>query len=193
MGKDNDFAGTFVTLAEFYDGASPPGGWSTMTIPTPTNSSGTPIAARLSGISCPTATNCIAVGSDTTGTLAEQLTTVSGPHALTITRQGKVIALLRKPRTLELLVSKLGPRGGRLLGAVVLGHHPKGRSQIDWNLHVAGHRLAGGTYTAELVAALPRGATSDGPAVTFKLDFPTGPIRVLSSTCSIAAAANGRC
>ncbi|MBV9364863.1 MAG: hypothetical protein JO286_20590 [Solirubrobacterales bacterium] len=193
VGKDNDFAGTFVTLAEFYDGASPPGGWSTMTIPTPTSSSGTPIAASLNGISCPAATDCIAVGSDTAGTLAEQLTTVSGPHALSITRQGKVIALLRKPRTLELLVSKLGPRGGRLLGAVALGSHPKGRSQIDWNLHVAGRRLAAGTYMAELVTVLAGGATSDGPAVTFKLDYPSGPIRVLSSTCSVAAATSGRC
>jgi hypothetical protein len=193
VGKDNDFAGTFITLAESYDGGSPPNGWSTMTIPTPTNSSGTPIAASLNGISCPAATDCIAVGSDAAGTLAEQLTTVSGPLALSMTRQGKVIALLRKPRTLALLVSKLGPRGGRLLGAVAVGHHPKGRSQIDWNLGVAGHRLAPGTYMAELVTSLPRGETSDGPAVTFKLDSPTGPVGVLSSTCSVAAAISGWC
>ena len=164
-----------------------------MTIPTPTNSSGTPIAASLNGISCPAATDCIAVGSDTTGTLAEQLTAGSGPHALSLTRRGKVIAVLRKPRTLALLVSKLDPRGGRLLGAVALGHHPKGRSQIDWNLQVAGRRLAAGTYMAELVTVLAGGATSDGPSVTFKLESPTGPVGVLSSTCSVAAATSGWC
>ncbi len=193
VGKSNDFAGTFLTRAEVYDGASPPAGWSTMSIPTPTNPSGTPIAASLNEISCPSATDCIAVGSDTAGTLAEQLTVTSGPHALSITRRGEVLALLRRPRTLELLVFRLGRRGGRLLGAVALGPHLKGRSQIRWNLHVAGHRLAGGTYMAELVAALPGGASSDGPAVTFKLEYPTGPIRVLSATCSIAAATSHRC
>ena len=96
----------------------------------------------------------------------------SGSHALSITRQGKVIALLRKPRTLELVVSKLGPRGGCVLGAVARGHHPKGRSQISWNLHVPGHLLTPGTYMGELVTVLPRGATSDGPAVMFKLYYP---------------------
>jgi hypothetical protein len=76
---------------------------------------------------------------------------------------------------------------------VALGHHPHGLSQIDWNLQVAGRRLAPGTYMAELVTALAGGATSDGPSVTFKLDYPTGPIRVLSSTCSVAAATSGWC
>jgi hypothetical protein len=189
VGKNNNFEGTFVTLAEVYDGSV----WSRMSIPTPTNSSGTPIAASLNGISCPSTTDCIAVGSDTAGTLAEGLTDASGPHALSLTRHGQVLALLRKPRTLELLVFKLGPRGGRLLGAVALGDHPKGRSQIGWNLRVAGRPLAAGTYTAELVAVLPRGATSNGPAVTFKLGDPAGPIRVLSPTCSVAAATGDQC
>ena len=189
VGKNNDFEGTVVTLAEIYDGSV----WSTMSIPTPTNPSGTPIAASLDGISCPSTTDCIAVGSDTAGTLAEQLTDGSGPHALSLTRHGAVLALLRKPRTLELLVFKLGPRGGRLLGAVALGDHRKGRSQIGWNLRVAGRRLAAGTYMAQLVAVLAGGATSDGPGVTFKLNYPTGPVRVLSSTCSVAAATSHRC
>ncbi|MBV9714839.1 MAG: hypothetical protein JOZ64_05635 [Solirubrobacterales bacterium] len=192
VGKDNSFSGTFVTHAEAFDGISPPNGWSTMSIPTPTNPSGTPIAASLNGISCTSTTNCIAVGSDTAGTLAEQLTAASGPHALSITRRGEVLALLRRPRTLELLVFRLGRRGGRLLGAVALGHHRKGRSRIRWNLHLAGHRLAAGTYMAELVAALPHGTTT-GPAVTFNLPYPTGPIRVLSATCSVAAATRVRC
>jgi hypothetical protein len=79
-----------------------------------------------------------------------------------------VLALLRNPRTIELLAFKLGPRE-HLLGAVPLGHHPKGRSLIPWNLHVAGQRLAPGSYLAELVAALGHGATSAGPIVKFTL------------------------
>jgi hypothetical protein len=110
-----------------------------------------------------------------------------------LTRQGEVLALLRKPRTLELLVFKVGSRGGRPLGAVTLGQHPRGRSLIAWNLHVAGHRLTPGTYMAELVTLLAGGAISDGPSVSFKLDSPTGPVRVLSATCSVAAATKGRC
>jgi hypothetical protein len=72
VGKDNNFENTFVTLAEVYGGAAPPNGWSTMTIPTPTNSSGVPIPASLNGISCPSAKDCIAIGSDTAGPLGEQ-------------------------------------------------------------------------------------------------------------------------
>lgn len=152
----------------------------------------------LLGVSCHSTPSCTAVGysAPITGgnfsTLAEQLTGGSGPHGLSLTRHGQVLALLRKPRNLELLVFKLG-RHGRLLGVVALGQHRKGRSLIRWNMRVAGRRLAAGTYMAELVAALGRGATSDGPSVTFKLTFPTGPIRVQSSTCSVAAASLGRC
>ena len=61
--------------------------------------------------------------------LTEQFTGGSGPHGLSLTRRGEVLALLRKPHELELLVFKLGRRG-RLLGAVALGHHTKGRSLI---------------------------------------------------------------
>jgi hypothetical protein len=74
VGKNNNFANTYVTLAEVYGGGAPPSGWSAMSIPTPTNSSGAPIAASLDGISCPSVRDCIAVGSDTAGTLAELYT-----------------------------------------------------------------------------------------------------------------------
>lgn len=74
VGRNNNFGGTFVTLAEFYGAGAPPTGWSTMSIPTPTNSTGVPINASLDGISCPSAQACIAVGKDTAGTLAEQYT-----------------------------------------------------------------------------------------------------------------------
>jgi hypothetical protein len=156
----------------------------------------------LLGDSCVSALSCTAVGYFTglgvgagpppEQTLVEQLTPGPGPHALSLTRRGHVLALLRKPRNLELLVFRLG-RHGRLLGAVGLGHHPKGRSLIRWNMRVTGRRLAAGTYTAELVAALGRGAASDGPSVTFKLTYPTGPIRVQSSTCSVSKASSNRC
>ena len=149
------------------------------------------------GVSCHSKLLCMAVGHLTQpggggGSTLAELGTGSSPHGLSLTRNGEVLALLRKPRTIALLVFKLG-RHGRLLGAVPLGRHPKGRSQIDWNVRVAGHRLAPGTYMAELVAALPRGATTDGPNVTFTLTYPSGPIRVLSATCSVAGATGNRC
>ena len=74
VGRNDTFSNNLVTLAEFYGGGAPPSGWSTMSIPTPKNSSGAPIAARLAGISCPSAQACIAVGKDTAGTLAEKFT-----------------------------------------------------------------------------------------------------------------------
>src|SRR5262249_20167333 len=104
---------------------------------------------------------------------------------------GTVLALLRKPRTLELLVFQRG-RHGHLLGAVALGNHPRGLSRIRWNLRVDGKRLPAGTYTAELVAAFGRGVTSDGPSVTFGLAR-AGLVRVRSATCSVTAAERGRC
>jgi hypothetical protein len=74
-----------------------------------------------------------------------------------------VLALLRKPRTLELLVFQRG-RHGHLLGPVALGSHPRGLSQIRWNLRVGGRKLRAGSYPAELVATFGRGITSNGPS-----------------------------
>jgi hypothetical protein len=99
--------------------------------------------------------------------------------------------LLRKPRKLELFVFTLGRRG-HLLGPVALGRQPAGPSLIGWDLRVGGHRLRAATYTAELVATLGPGSTSDGPSVTFELTR-GGRARVLSARRSGAAAAKGRC
>lgn len=121
-----------------------------------------------------------------------QPSSAAGPRALSLTRSGEVLALLHKPRKLELIVFAVGTHA-HLLGVVNLGHRPAGRSRIRWDLRVAGHRLRRGTYTAELAAVPRHGLTVGGPGVTFKRTYPTGPIRVLSSSCSLADAATGRC
>ena len=115
-----------------------------------------------------------------------------GPQALTLTRTGEVLALLHKPRKLQLAVFNLGPHAHQL-GTVKLGPAPAGRSRFHWNLSVAGHRLTDGTYIAELLATRARGkAIAGGPGVTFVL---TGMhrLRVLSSTCPVAQALSHRC
>jgi hypothetical protein len=156
----------------------------------------------LNGVSCNTYPGCTAVGYEQTigspgtgSTLAERFSGGSSPHALSLTGHGDVLALLRNPRTIELLVFKLGPRE-HLLGAVPLGHHPKGRSLIHWNLHVAGQRLAPGSYLAELVAALGHGATSAGPIVKFTLRHNPqehSQVHEVSATCPVAKAASQAC
>jgi hypothetical protein len=115
----------------------------------------------------------------------------AGPHGLSLTRRGDVVALLRQPRALGLLVFKLGSQA-HLLGAVTLGHAAAGRSEFRWRLRVNGRRLRAGTYLAELVARVGRGRTVAGSGVTFALAH-TGRIRVRSSTCSVAAATADRC
>jgi len=124
--------------------------------------------------------------------IAYQPSDVPGPHALSFTPTGDVLALLDKPRTLELAVFKLGPHAHQL-GTVKLGNAPAGRSRFRWSLSVAGHRLTEGTYIAELVAVPARGKSiAGGPGVTFAL---TGQhrLRVLSATCSLAHALSHRC
>ncbi|MBV9197835.1 MAG: hypothetical protein JO168_27175 [Solirubrobacterales bacterium] len=188
VGAFDTFTGIRIPLVDYYDGSS----WSFTSAQSPPFR-----AAELFGISCTSSTACTAGGDyiDASGnalSLADRYTGAGSPHALSLTRRGDVLALLRKPRRLELLVVEHGRRHG-LLGAVPLGRHPKGRSLIAWNLRVGGRRLGAGTYTAELVSMLADGATSAGPSVTFALDFPSGPIRALSASCSVAAAAKGRC
>jgi hypothetical protein len=121
-----------------------------------------------------------------------QPTAAAGPHALSLTSGGGVLALLRKPRALALRVFTLGP-GAHLVGTVKLGNAPAGPSRFHWDLRVRGHRLPAGTYIAELVALSTASPLSGGPGVTFRLTFSSSAIRVLSSTCSAAAATNGRC
>jgi hypothetical protein len=87
-------------------------------------------SAQFNAVSCTSAATCTAVGifktfSRTFDTLAERFVAAGSPHALSLTSRGTVLALLRKPRTLELLVFQRG-RHGHLLGPVALGSHPAG-------------------------------------------------------------------
>ena len=188
VGSFQDVKGQQDTLAEHWDGSN----WSFEATPNPVGT-----LPRLNGVSCSSPGVCTAVGSfktfsGTIETLAERFVAAGSPHGFSLTRNGTVLALLRKPRTLELLVFQLG-RHGHLLGPVALGNHPRGLSQIRWNLRVAGRKLrAGTTYTAELVAVFGQGVSSDGPSVTFDLSR-AGVVRVLSATCSVTAAERGRC
>ncbi|MBV9335840.1 MAG: hypothetical protein JO243_08085 [Solirubrobacterales bacterium] len=121
-----------------------------------------------------------------------QINDAPGPHALSLTRNGDVLALLHQPRTLELAVFSLGAHAHQL-GTVRLGPAPAGRSRFHWNLSVAGHRLARGAYIAELLAIPAHGrAIAGGPGVTFALTG-KGRLRVLSSTCSVGSALSHRC
>jgi hypothetical protein len=187
VGHYQDFRGQQDTLAEHWDGTS----WSFEATPNPAGT-----VPDLQAVSCSSAAACTAVGifrtfSRTFDTLAERFVSAGSPHALSLTSRGTVLALLRKPRTIELLVFTRG-RHAHLLGPVALGRHPRGLSRIRWNLRVGGRKLRAGSYTAELVAVFGRGVTSDGPSVAFDLTR-TGVVRVISATCSVAAAERGRC
>jgi hypothetical protein len=64
-----------------------------------------------------------------------------------------VVAVLRQPRVLVLLVRKLETRHRLILvGLVRLGHHPAGRSTFHWNLRVGGHPLDQGRYQIVMYA-----------------------------------------
>lgn len=189
VGSYDTFRGVPVPLVDSWDGAN----WSFVSLAAPIGAT----SSDLGGVSCPAPTACTAVGDYHNGagsvlTLAERFSGGGSPHALSLTRRGRVIALLRKPRRLELLVFEHGRRKS-LLGSIPLGRQPAGRSIINWNLRLAGHRLPAGRYLAELVAVFAPGLTSSGPTVTFGLAFPTGPIRVLTASCSVASATRGRC
>jgi hypothetical protein len=57
-----------------------------------------------------------------------------------------VIAVLRKPRTLVLLVQDTRRHRQVITGLVPLDHYPIGTFRIRWNLRVDGKRLSKGTY-----------------------------------------------
>jgi hypothetical protein len=61
-----------------------------------------------------------------------------------------VIAVLRKPRTLVLLVQGTRRHYHVIIGLVLLGRYPVGTFWIPWNLRVAGKRLSKGTYEVTL-------------------------------------------
>jgi hypothetical protein len=124
----------------------------------------------------------------------------NAPHGLSLTAKGNVLAQLRKPRTLVLLVySTPKPPGQRhalpllkLLGRVALGPHPAGLSQITWGLRVHGHRLGAGHYLAELEARIGRGLTTGGPTVKFDVGN-SGKPTILAQSCSARAPATTAC
>jgi hypothetical protein len=187
VGSFQDFRGQQDTLAEQWNGST----WSYEATPNPAGT-----IPNLLGVSCSSSAACTAVGAFRNGaghfqTLAERFVAAGSPHALSLTSRGTVLALLRKPRSIELLVFTRG-RHAHLLGSVALGRHPRGLSRIRWNLRVGGRKLRAGSYTAELVAVFGRGVTSDGPSVAFDLTR-AGLVRVRSATCSVTAAERGRC
>jgi hypothetical protein len=149
------------TLTDFWGGS----GWE---LAASTEVSTTDIG--LEGVSCASGSVCEAVGfyKNANGAVmpfAEQysftlpsLTCCSQfrPHhfsleALGIRKRGATVtAVLKKPKTLALLVRVVKPRRSLLVGLVPLGHHKAGTSKIHWNLNVNGKLLGSGTYKVSL-------------------------------------------
>lgn len=80
------------------------------------------------------------------------------PHHFALTAAGAeragatVIAVLRKPRTLVLLVEAVHGHRRVIVGLVRLGRHLAGTARIHWNLRVDRHPLPPGTYQVSLHA-----------------------------------------
>jgi hypothetical protein len=78
------------------------------------------------------------------------------PHHFALTAHGTeangatVTAVLRKPRTLVLLVQRVRHHQDVIVGLVRLGHYPIGAFRIPWNLRVKRHLLSPGTYKITL-------------------------------------------
>ena len=119
------------------------------------------------------------------------------PHGFSLTAKGNVLAQLRKPRTLVLLVyltpkppaQRHTPPSLKLLGRVALGQHPAGLSQITWGLRVHGHRLAAGHYLAELEALIDGDLTTGGPTVNFDVGQ-RGKLTIVTQSCPARASAD---
>ena len=95
------------------------------------------------------------------------------PHGFSLTAEGNVVAQLRKPRTLVLLVyatPKASAQHLNLLARVALGRQHAGLSRIAWGLRVRGHRLGAGDYLAELEAWIDGALTTGGPIVQFDVE-----------------------
>ena len=121
-------------------------------------------------------------------------------------RQGATIRVtLRRAREVALMVVRV-THHHRLIkvGIVRLGRHRAGTSQIRWNLRVNHRALPPGRYQVTLHALngallsvpAPPGARTLLVQSTGQVrvqNFPTGPVRVVSSTCSFASATPGRC
>jgi hypothetical protein len=122
------------------------------------------------------------------------------PHGFSLTAQGNILAQLRKPRTLLLLVYSMpkppvqrqAPPSLRLFGRVALGQHPAGLSRITWGLRVHGHRLGAGHYLAELEARIGTALTTGGPTVKFDV-AKSGKPTIVAQSCSAHAPAATVC
>jgi hypothetical protein len=162
-------------LGEYWDGI---GGWQLGDLPAPNDLGGEAILNSVSCLaSTPTTTDCEAVGyytnqSNVNGIgqplpmpFAEQYTATVVivnccfgfvPHHFSLSAGGlarrgaTVTAVLRKPRTLVLLVQAVRHRRPFLVGLVALGHRRAGTARIHWNLSVNGRSLRPGTYQISL-------------------------------------------
>ena len=122
------------------------------------------------------------------------------PHGFSLTAKGNVLAQLRKPRTLDLLVystpkppaPRHTPPPLKLLGRVALGQHPAGLSQIACGLRVHGRRLGAGHYLADLEALIGRALTTGGPTVTFDVGK-RGKLMIVAQSCPARAPAATVC
>jgi hypothetical protein len=146
-------------LGDFWNGSS----WQFAVLPSPAGTN-----PGLESVSCPTASDCEAVGNTSTNgqpaPFAEQYTgSVQSlccikftPHhfALSVSRLEKhgatITAALKKPKTLVLLVQTVKHGRTIIVGIVPLGNHPAGTSQIHWSLRVSGKLLGKGKYDISL-------------------------------------------
>jgi len=118
------------------------------------------------------------------GTTPSIVAAIPPPGGLSLTANGNILARLRKPRTLVLLVYSDQHGHQRLLGRVALGNHPAGLSRIKWGLRVDGHRLGAGGYLAELEGRLSGTAlTTGGPTAGFQITH-AGRLKIGRLSCS---------
>ena len=156
LGAYQTSTGLTQTLGDVWTGA----GWDFALLPNPNGTN-----PGLNGASCLSPAFCEAVGSyEVNGVLtpyAEQYAFLIGPRLITPHRfalkvhrtrkqGGTVIAVLKKPKTLGLLVQIVKHGHANVVGVVPLGHHPAGTSRIHWNLRVNGKPLGKGTYNVSL-------------------------------------------
>jgi hypothetical protein len=120
------------------------------------------------------------------GTSPSIVAAIPPPAGLSLTAKGDILARLRKPRTLVLLVYSERHAHKRLLGRVALGNHPAGVSRIRWGLRVDGHRLGPGDYLAELEARIGASLTVGGPTVSFEVRR-GGRLRIGLQSCAARA------
>lgn len=91
------------------------------------------------------------------------------PHHFALTAHGTeahgatVIAVLRKPRTLVLLIQGTRRHHHVIIGLMRLGRYPVGTFRVPWNLRVGGKPLSRGTYQISLHSISVDVLSSDTP------------------------------